>query len=248
LGDSLLSGKLQYEYGRTMPTQKHRLAIFDMDKTITRKATFGPFIAHLLRRYAPWRAIFLPVMALFGLLYGLKLIDRARLKELNLWLLIGARINPAELSAIARSFANETVDTNILPLALTEIEALRNDSWQIVLATASYRFYVVEIAKLLGIPTENVIATENGRGYGAGEYRTPWIIGQNCYGGAKSDSIDDWLVAHGIVREDAMIKFYSDHVSDAPSMYLANEAVAANPHAPLRKLAQEQGWRIVDWM
>jgi HAD superfamily phosphoserine phosphatase-like hydrolase len=226
----------------------HRLAIFDMDKTITRKATFGPFVAHVLRHYRPWRAIFLPLMVLFGLLYGLKLIDRARLKELNLWLLIGSRINPAHLAAIARSFASETVQTNLLPLALKEIEVLRHEGWQIVLATASYRFYVVEIAGLLGIAPEKVIATENGRGYGKDYYQTPWIIGQNCYGGAKSDSIDAWLAVHGIVRAQAIIKFYSDHVSDAPSMYLANEAVAANPHAPLRKLAQEQGWRIADWM
>jgi phosphatidylglycerophosphatase C len=187
-------------------------------------------------------------MALFGLAYGLKLIDRARLKELNLWLLIGSRITPDDLAAMAKSFAAEMMHTNMLPLALEEIEALRASGWQIVLATASYRFYVVEIAKLLCISPENVIATENGRGYGGDAYQTPWIVGQNCYGGAKSDSIDDWLAIRGIGRADAMIRFYSDHVSDAPSMHLANVAVAANPHAPLRNLAQKQGWRIADWM
>src|SRR3546814_5248680 len=51
-----------------------------------------------------------------------------------------------------------------------------------------------------------------------------------------------WMVAEGIERENAQIRFYSDHVSDAPVMEWADEPFAVNPHGKLRKLAGERGW------
>lgn len=228
-----------------MPTQKQRIAIFDMDKTITRKATFVPFVAHVIRRHRPWRALMVPVMVLLGVGYGLKLIDRARLKELNLALLIGRTMPSAELSRIAQTFADETARINMLPGALAEIERLRGAGWRIVLATASYRFYVVEIAGLLAIrDSHDVIATENERKDGI---ETPWIAGRNCYGPEKLERLERWLTDQGIRREEADIRFYSDHVTDAPCLHFADLAIAANPHRPLRLLAEREGWLIADW-
>ena len=56
-----------------------------------------------------------------------------------------------------------------------------------------------------------------------------------------------WLAAQGIDRSAAHIRFYSDHVSDVPSFDWADEPVAVNPHAALRRVAAERGWPIVDW-
>ena len=44
---SLLTGKLQCHYGKIM----QRIAIYDLDKTITRQATFGFFLAYAVPRY-----------------------------------------------------------------------------------------------------------------------------------------------------------------------------------------------------
>ena len=65
------------------------LAIYDMDKTVTRRPTYGPFLAHAMVRLAPWRVVLGPILLVTGAAYGLRLIDRARLKELNYRLLIG---------------------------------------------------------------------------------------------------------------------------------------------------------------
>jgi phosphoserine phosphatase len=43
------------------------------------------------------------------------------------------------------------------------------------------------------------------------------------------------------------VRFYSDHVSDAPTFAWADEPVAVNAHGPLRALARARGWRIEDW-
>ena len=37
------------------------LAIYDMDRTVTRGPTFGPFLWHAMRRLAPWRALLAPL-------------------------------------------------------------------------------------------------------------------------------------------------------------------------------------------
>jgi phosphoserine phosphatase len=43
------------------------------------------------------------------------------------------------------------------------------------------------------------------------------------------------------------VRFYSDHVSDRPVFEWADEAVAVNPDAKLRRLAAERGWAVEDW-
>jgi HAD superfamily hydrolase (TIGR01490 family) len=222
---------------------RHRLAIYDMDKTITRKATFGPFISHVLKRYRPGRAVMLPAMAAVTAGYGLNLVDRTRLKEINLGLLLGNPIDRAEAARMAESFAMETRRTNFLSEALRRIAADRAAGYRIILATASYRFYVEAIAQLLAI--DEVIAT---RCLAAGEEAfLPQIAGQNCYGEAKLMMVKDWLRTTGLKREDCHIRFYSDHVSDAPCLAFADEAFATNPHAPLRELAGKRGWPVLDW-
>lgn len=220
----------------------HKIAIYDMDKTITRHATFGPFLAYAVPRYALWRAVMLPLVALTTLAYGLRLIDRGRLKDINLGLMLGRRIDSARLADVSRGFAGRTLARNILPPALDRIAADRADGYRIVLASASYAFYVEHIASVLGIG--DVVATRATNHSGA---LSPTIDGQNCYGAVKLAMVEDWMAAQGVARGDAHIRFYSDHVSDAPCHALADEAYATNPHAPLRALAAQKGWTVFDW-
>jgi phosphoserine phosphatase len=73
------------------------------------------------------------------------------------------------------------------------------------------------------------------------------IAGENCYGAAKLRMIEAWLAAQGIARADAVVRFYSDHVSDAPSLQWADVGIATNPHRRLRTLAHARGWAVEDW-
>ena len=41
------------------------LAIYDMDRTVTRHATYTPFLLHCALRRAPWRLLFLPFVDRF---------------------------------------------------------------------------------------------------------------------------------------------------------------------------------------
>src|SRR3954451_16639638 len=91
------------------------LAVYDMDRTVTRRATYTPFLLHCASRRAPWRLLFLPLVLLSMLAYLLRLLDRARLKEINHRLLLGAKIHSAQLKPLVESFADRQVTTNIRP-------------------------------------------------------------------------------------------------------------------------------------
>ena len=222
---------------------KAQLAIYDMDRTITRRATYTPFLIHSALRLAPWRLALLPIVLLTMLAYVLKLIDRGRLKEVNYLLLVGRGVAPERLEPVIESFADKQIAGNIMPGARRNIAADRAAGRRLVMATASYRLYAAAIARRLGF--DDVIATET-RPDAAGRI-VARIDGSNCYGPAKLDMIEAWLQREGLEREAVHIRFYSDHISDHHVHRWADEAVAANAHSRLVRLARAEGWDVVDW-
>jgi HAD superfamily hydrolase (TIGR01490 family) len=219
------------------------IAIYDMDRTITRTGTYTPFLIHAALHRAPWRLLLLPFALLAMLGYVCKLMTRARLKEINQALLIGRHISRDQLAPLTASFAERVWQLNTLPGALRQIEADRAAGRRLVLATASYRLYVEAIAARLRF--DDVIATNSIIGIDARV--TAKIDGENCYGPAKLRMIEAWFAHEGIDRAAVRVRFYSDHASDAPVMEWADEPFAANPSAKMRALAGKRGWPVVEW-
>ena len=219
------------------------LAVYDMDRTVTRHATYTPFLLHCARRREPWRLLFLPIVALSMLAYVTRVIDRAKLKEVNHQLLLGGRIKPGDLKPLVDSFAEAQVATNIRPGARAAIARDKKEGRRVVLATASYRLYAEAIAERLGF--DDVIAT--GSIIGLDERVHAKIAGENCYGPAKMRMIADWVEKSGLKGAHGHVRFYSDHVSDAPAFEWSDEPVAVNPHRKLHRLAEQRGWAIEDW-
>ncbi len=222
---------------------KSQLAIYDMDRTITRRATYTPFLIHAALQLAPWRLILLPFVILSMLAYVMKLIERGRLKEINYTLLIGRGIAPEKLDPVIQSFADRQIANNIMPGARAAIAADRAAGRRLVMATASYRLYAAAIAERLGF--NDVIATEtqyDGKGRIIAR-----IDGANCYGDHKLAMIQAWLQREGLEREAVHIRFYSDHISDSVVHHWSDEPVAANAHDRLVRLAEAEGWEVHDW-
>ena len=219
------------------------LAVYDMDRTVTRRATYTPFLLHCAARRAPWRLLFLPLVLLSMLAYVARLIDRARLKEINHHLLLGRAIHPRDLTPLVESFAEKQVSTNIRPGARQAIARDKAEGRRLVLATASYRLYSEAIASRLEF--DDVIGT--GTVIGLDDRVHARIAGENCYGPAKMRMIADWVENSGLKGAHGHVRFYSDHVSDQPVFEWSDEPVAVNPHDKLRRMAQERGWAIEDW-
>jgi HAD superfamily hydrolase (TIGR01490 family) len=217
------------------------LAIYDMDRTVTRRATYTPFLLHCAWRLEPWRLLLLPLVVGSMLAYVAKLIDRGRLKEINHRLLLGHKRSPQLLKPLVDGFARQTLASNIRPGARAAIARDKAQGRRVVMATASYRLYAQAIADALGfddcIGTNSII--------GLDERVHAKIDGENCYGPAKLRMIEAWLAAEKLER--AHVRFYSDHASDAPVFEWADEPVAVNPHDRLKRLAETRGWPVEDW-
>lgn len=220
-----------------------RLAIYDMDKTVTRRATWTRFLIAGARRRAPWRLALLPVAGLLAIGHPLRLIDRAGLKRATQRVMLGRRIGAADMDALVAAFAEAIDRDEVMAAARARITDDRAAGYRLVLATASYGHYAGAIAARLGF--DAVIATAPRRD-AAGDVLSG-VAGDNCYGPAKRRMVEDWLAGEGIARAGAHIRFYSDHVSDAPMLELADEPFAVNPHPPLRRLAAAHGWPVLDW-
>ncbi len=220
------------------------ISIYDMDRTITRGGTWSPWLIFWARREAPWRLALVPLLLLALAAYAMKLISRARLKEIGHRLLMGRHIARQRLVAAADAYAVTVLAGNVHAGALAQIAADRAAGRRLVLATASNEYYVAAIARRLGM--DDVIATASRWDDDRLHHR---LGGDNCYGDAKRLLIEAFLAREALLGQQ--LTFYSDHVSDRPVFDLAlqtgGEAVAANPSPRLRKLASERGWRIVDW-
>ena len=219
------------------------LAVYDLDRTITRRPTYTLFLIHCALRRQQWRLVFVPAVVLAMLAYAAGLFDRSRLKEICQSLLIGHKVHTKELRPLAESFADATVGHNIRPGARKAIERDRMEGRRLVLATASYRLYADAIARRLGF--SDVIAT--GSVIGLDDRVHARIDGRNCYGNEKMRMISQWVEKSGLVGKHGHVRFYSDHASDEPAFLWSDEPVAVNPHARLARMASERGWAVEDW-
>lgn len=211
-------------------------AIYDMDKTVTRRPTYLRWLIFWSWRVAPWRLLLLPAVAVAGSAYAAGLASRDRLKEISQRLLMGDRVPRADVERIAAAFAEREVPRELMPGAMTQLAADRAAGLDIVMATASFDFYARAIAARLGI--DHVVAT---RSVWDGDRLRARIEGMNCYGPAKLAMIEAALPGAAIARA------YSDHVSDAPLLERAAVAVAVSPSAALRVLADRRNWATVNW-
>lgn len=220
-----------------------KIAIFDMDRTITRTGTYTKFLTFAALRLAPWRLVLLPILLITMVGYPLGVTTRKTIKQTGFRLMIGRKINREHLKSVCRAFAARTCETNLLPGARAQIALERGDGCTLVMATASPDFYAEEIAALLGFDT--VIATRQSLA-ADGQYLAE-ITGPNCYGAEKLNRITAWLESAGIARADADIRFYSDHASDAVVLHWANRAIAVNPSRKLRDIAKANAWTILSF-
>ncbi|KQM67881.1 haloacid dehalogenase [Sphingomonas sp. Leaf17] len=220
------------------------IAIYDMDKTITRGATWTPFLLHATRRGpSPWRLALWPIAGIAAAGYAARIIDRGRLKQATHRLMLGGRLHERDARAAAAGFADRILKSGVLAGALAQISADRASGHRLVMATASYRFYAQAIAERLGF--DAVIGTEivsDSAGHVLAR-----IDGENCYGAGKLRMIEAWMRTQGLTRDAVSIRFYSDHVSDAPVLDWADEPFAVNAHGPLRVMAAARGWPVLDW-
>lgn len=212
-----------------------RIAIYDLDNTLTRRATFTPFLVFAARRIAPWRLALLPFWVAMMIGYRMGLYDRTTLKTRGMRLMLG-RVDLATLARVGQEFAQERAGNDgFMPAILAMVEDDRAQGTHLAIATAAFEFYARAFADHLAIGS--LVATQwDGR----------VIPGGNCYGEVKLARVREWAEREGIDLDKAEIRFVSDSFADAPLLDRAQDAVFVTTSAAKRRKAEARGWRVVD--
>ena len=222
---------------------KHRIAIFDLDETLTVKGTWGRFVTSTLRGKPLKWLPFLASSMFSQALYMIRIGPREHVKEnMMRWTLSGK--TRTELQALAEDFADNAVRTGLRLRAKPMIEKHRAEGDRIIIASAAVDLVVAPIAERLGI-TE-IVCTK--MAYLEDGTLSPKLGGMNCYGANKLLMVREYLLqAPKFDRSKAHITMYSDSRADLDIMRWADVGIAVNPSPRLAALTDKYGFDVQDW-
>jgi HAD superfamily hydrolase (TIGR01490 family) len=212
------------------------LAIFDLDGTLSRRDTFGPFVAGLLRRH-PLRVLRVPLLLLPALAFLLRVLDRGQLKGAVLHLLFKGLPRDAVQSS-AQQYAAHVVPARLFREALAAWRAHQAAGDYVVLLSASPDLYVTAIGQQLGA-VETICTTIRWQG-NALDGR---LSGANRRDQEKLRVLETLRQQHPGWR----VIGYGNSSADLPHLFACDEAVYVNPgrHGAAPLLAR--GLRCVRW-
>jgi HAD superfamily hydrolase (TIGR01490 family) len=214
-------------------------AFFDLDKTVISKSStlaFGrPFYKYgLISRSTAARS------ALGQLVFTVAGAGPRQMERIREW--AGAVCRGWPVDQVTEIVARH-LDQLILPIVYDEARSLiarhKAAGHAVVIISSSGHEVVDPIARLLGV--DDVIATRmqvaGGRYTGQMEF---W-----AYGTAKADRVQALAAERGYQLADCYA--YSDSATDLPLLETVGHPHAVNPDRPLRKIARERGWPILEF-
>ena len=214
-----------------------RLAVFDLDGTLTRYDTLGRYVLGFLLRRRPWRApaLLLVLPALLG--YALGSIDRGGLKSAFIRATLGGCRRSA-LESWTATFIDRLIPAGLFPQALEAIQAHARAGDHLVLMSASPDLYVPAIARELGF--QEFICT--GLRW-QGERLQGALTTPNRRGEEKARCLEALRSRHPGIQAVA----YGNAASDLPHLKLAERGVLVNGSAAARREAARAGILCTQW-
>lgn len=214
-----------------------RLAVFDLDGTITRHDTLAPYALGFAARRRPWRLAALLLVLPVLLAYAVGLTDRGGLKSAFIRTTLGG-CRRKDLERWTAAFVERLVACGVFPQAIEAIQAHARAGDHLVLLSASTDLYVPAIAQALGF--EEAICTGvrwNGERL-SGKLTTP-----NRRGEEKARCIAALRARFPGVQAVA----YGNAASDLEHLKLVERGVLVNGSAAARRAAVRDGITCTDW-
>ncbi len=211
-----------------------RVAIFDLDGTLTRRDTLWPYLRTWARRHP--RAGFWLRTTLAACAYPLH-PDRGGLKMRLIRIAMGGAPRDAVL-AHTREYVAALGEAELCPGALAAIEAHRTAGDRLVLLSASIDLYVPEIGRRFGF--DETICT--GIAW-SGDRLDGALTSENRRGEEKRRCVLDLRARF----PGAAFAAYGNARSDFPHFEAVEEATLVNAGAGLRREAGRRGFRTAEW-
>jgi len=218
-----------------------KLAIFDLDYTLTKRGTWGRLVwRSVSRKPHLWLPLLFSTL-MFQYRYKNGDVPRGDVKKnMMRWGMTGKP--RAKLEAMAEIFAEDEVPDGLRPGGIKALERHKENSDHILIASAAVDLIVVPISARLGV--DGYVSTV--LDWSEGNRLLPDFASPNCYGPAKLERVKDYITKHDL--GDMETVFYTDSRADIEVMRFADKAIAVNPDSRLEKLALAEGYDIQDWM
>lgn len=197
-----------------------KLAIFDIDYTITKKETLMEFFKYAVKQDI--RNIrFLPRALFSGLMYLLKVYNEKEVKEHFLKFI--DKINEKDLAILVKKFYKEKLSTILYKDALNMMKKLKKEGYDIYLISASPEFYINEFYAIDEV--DKIIGSRFS--FKDGIF-TRTMDGENCKGEEKVKRLKKFLEDENIDVDFKESYMFSDSLSDEPLLRLVGKPYLIN--------------------
>jgi len=197
-----------------------KLAIFDIDYTITKNETLMELFKFVIKNDMK-NIRFLPRAIYCGSMYAIKIYDEKKVKEKFLKFIDG--IKEEELAKLVKKFYEEKLKTIIYEDAISMMRKLKNEGYDIYLISASPEFYINEFYNIKEV--DKIIGTKFN--FSDGIF-TRKMSGENCKGEEKVRRLKEVLKKEKIEVDFKESYMFSDSLSDKPLLDLVGKPYLIN--------------------
>lgn len=197
-----------------------KLALFDVDFTITKKETLMQLYIYVIKedkkniKYLP-RALF------SGIMYLLKIYDEKRVKESFLKFLDDMDEN--EIRELTKRFYKNSLKNILYKDGIDMIKKLKREGYRIYLISASPEFYLNELYDIKEV--DKIIGTRFF--FNNGKF-TRRMYGANCKGREKVKRLKEEILKEKINVDFENSYMFSDSLSDKPLLDLVGNPYLVN--------------------
>ena len=197
-----------------------KLAIFDIDYTITKSETLMELFKYVIKKDKKniW---FLPRAIYCGSMYALRIYDERKVKEKFLKFIDG--IKEQDLAKLVKKFYDEKLKTILFEDALKMMKKLKSEGYDIYLISASPEFYINEFYNIKEV--DKIIGTKFNFKNGIFIRK---MEGKNCKGEEKVRRLKEVLKNEKIEVDFKQSYMFSDSLSDKPLLDLVGKPYLIN--------------------
>ncbi|MHC6179266.1 HAD-IB family hydrolase [Clostridium sp. JNZ X4-2] len=211
-----------------------KLAIFDVDFTLTRRETLMEFYIFMVKKN-PKLIVYAPFSIISAFLFVIKLFTAKKAKENFIAFING--IGQEKMKCLTAEFYEKRMCEIFYRDGLDTMKKLKEEGCKVYLISASAEFYLKELYKIKEV--DKVIGTifsiKHGKHYNK-------IIGRNCKGEEKVRRLMESLKKDGLEVDFKNSYMFSDSLSDLP---LFN--IVGNPYLINYKKKNTHDIKVLNW-
>ncbi|MBZ9608445.1 HAD-IB family hydrolase [Clostridium estertheticum] len=199
---------------------KEKLAIFDVDYTLTKRETLVEFYFFMIKKNLKFIR-YLPKSIFSSIFYVFKIYDASKAKKTFIRFIDGIEEN--EMKKIVKEFYETRLSKILYKDAIDTIKKMKIQGYKIYLISASAEFYLNEFYNIKEV--DKVIGTRFVKENGLHRNK---IWGENCKGEEKVKRLKEILKRENIQIDFENSYMFSDSLSDLPLFNLVGHPYLIN--------------------